>query len=127
MFSVKFFKEKSILPYPVIRSNRKSIAIQIKENGDFLVRAPKFASEKMIDNFVKSKQNWIEKHSQIRQKKFAQKKQYSDMEIQEMKESLKKYITPKVAEIWEKYDLPKYTSIKITKSERRWGSCSGKN
>lgn len=44
-----------------------------------------------------------------------------------MKSLLKLYIVPRVQILWEGKNLPNYTSIKITKSEHRWGSCSAKN
>jgi predicted metal-dependent hydrolase len=44
-----------------------------------------------------------------------------------MKKKLRAYIVPRVHELWEWRWLPQFTSIRITKSEWRWGSCSGKN
>ncbi|PID83887.1 hypothetical protein CSB09_03840 [Candidatus Gracilibacteria bacterium] len=127
MFSVKFFEEKPSLPYSLIRSSRKSIAIEIKENGEIVVRAPRWISKKSISDFVEKKSSWIEKHTKRRKENYKNKKQYNRQEIETMKQKLHIYITPKVAHIWGQSNLPAYTGIKITKSQRRWGSCSGKN
>ena len=45
-----------------IRSNRKTIAIQITRNMEVLVRAPLGTPIKVIEDFVKQKRRWIEKH-----------------------------------------------------------------
>jgi predicted metal-dependent hydrolase len=72
-----------------------------------------------IEDFIRSKGNWIEKHKQKAEdrKQLAGKKEYTDIEIYEIKKRLKEYITLRVAELWEGSGLPRYTSIKITKSE----------
>jgi predicted metal-dependent hydrolase len=45
----------------VIRSNRKSIAITIKEDGAVVIRAPYWATNKQISNIVHQKTGWIQK------------------------------------------------------------------
>lgn len=82
-----------------------------------------------IEDFIERKKDWIIKHrTRIQDSKFKiQKEEYSDEQIFEMKKKLLEYIVLKVEEIWKSQNLPKYTSIKITKSEHRWWSCSGKN
>ena len=49
------------IPYTLIRSDRKSIGIQITADG-VVVRAPKRLSAAEIDRFVQSKRSWIEGH-----------------------------------------------------------------
>lgn len=43
----------------LIRSNRKSISIQITPQGEVIVRAPKLTPQFYIDNLLKKKENWI--------------------------------------------------------------------
>ena len=50
-----------VMKYELTKSRRKSITISIRD-GAVYVRAPLNASQGMIDNFVRSKKNWIEKH-----------------------------------------------------------------
>jgi predicted metal-dependent hydrolase len=45
----------------LIRSRRRSIAIQIRPNGQVIVRAPLRAAEKLIRQFVESKAGWVQK------------------------------------------------------------------
>lgn len=46
----------------VIRSNRKTVAIQVNSNLSVTVRAPRSASEKDIEEILKKKEAWISKH-----------------------------------------------------------------
>ena len=48
-----------LIPNEIIRTNRNSISLIIKNNGDFIVRAPMKSSEKSIFNFINEKANWI--------------------------------------------------------------------
>jgi len=52
--------------YTLIRSARKTIAIYIRPNGDVEVRAPRRASARAIEDFVRAKAQWIaEKRSLV--------------------------------------------------------------
>lgn len=45
--------------YTLIRSSRKTFAIEVHADGSVLVRAPQRASQAQIDQIVQSKQGWI--------------------------------------------------------------------
>ena len=45
----------------VIRSNRKTVAIQVNSDRSVTVRAPRSASEKDIEEILKKKKAWISK------------------------------------------------------------------
>lgn len=50
-----------LIPTQIIKTPRKSIALTIKNNGDFIVRAPiHYANEKII-KFIQEKAEWIKK------------------------------------------------------------------
>lgn len=66
-------REKAI-PYTLIRSRRKTAAIYIQKDASVEVRAPLNADKKQIDDFVLSKQEWIQKHL-VRQKEVLLKRQ----------------------------------------------------
>jgi predicted metal-dependent hydrolase len=46
-------------PDQIIRTNRKSIAILVDQDGQVIVRAPKWATDDQIHSFVTQKTNWI--------------------------------------------------------------------
>lgn len=60
--------------YKLIRSNRRTIQIQILPDKTIEVRAPKYVSKTRIDNFVISKENWINK-------KIAEKKELARIPV----------------------------------------------
>ncbi len=115
-----------MIDYTLIRSSRRTLSIQIDRTGTLIARAPMRMSVSQIEHFIMVKKDWIEKKIKNIKTK-APKVQYTDTEIIEMKKKLRAYIVPRVHELWEWRWLPQFTSIRITKSEWRWGSCSGKN
>lgn len=46
----------------IIRSNRKTIALQVHPDLTVTVRAPKRMSDREIRLFVQEKESWIQKH-----------------------------------------------------------------
>lgn len=48
-----------LTPTRIIKSKRKSISLIIKNNGEFVVRAPIRASDVEINNFIIKKSNWV--------------------------------------------------------------------
>ena len=50
------------MDYTVVRSDRKTLCIQIGPEGEVIVRAPRRCAESYIDAFVQSKAQWIESH-----------------------------------------------------------------
>ena len=51
--------------YKLVRSSRKTLAVEIKRDGQVIVRAPYRVSKREIDRFVLDKSDWIEKHLNI--------------------------------------------------------------
>lgn len=68
-----------MISYTLIRSPRKTIAIHITKDAMVKVCAPQKISLEAIDQFVQSKQAWIEKHLQNRT---AQTKKKSEFTLQ---------------------------------------------
>ena len=48
-----------LIPNQIIKSKRKSISLVIKNNGEFIVRAPINCKEADIISFINAKANWI--------------------------------------------------------------------
>lgn len=58
----------------IIRSARKTMAIEIKENLRVSVRIPSYLSDKQIKEFVNTKKDWIiTKYEQMAEKKYKEK------------------------------------------------------
>lgn len=115
-----------MIPYTLIRSDRKTLAIQITREGEVLVRAPLLTPIKQIEAFLLEKQNWIEKHCQQAQERqqvcpepTAEEAEKLIAKAQEVLPVLiNKYATQ--MGLWP-------THVTITGARTRFGSCSGKN
>lgn len=49
-----------MIPYQLIKSKRKTIAISFDGDGNLIVKAPYFVGNDEIDHFVRSKEDWID-------------------------------------------------------------------
>ena len=110
----------------LIRSNRKSIAIEITSTGQVIVRAPRHMSETEIQQFVESKSAWLEKHLAKREKNkdvLQAEGKFSPEEINRLIELAKQVILAKVA-YYARLMGVSYGRITIRKQKTRWGSCT---
>lgn len=111
--------------YKLIRSKRKTTAIEITKGCEIIIRAPLFQSQKTIENFIREKSAWIEKalkKQSLRQDKFS----ISEQEAERLK-ALAKKIIPQKVEYFSSLTGLVPTAVKITSAKTRFGSCSGKN
>ncbi len=114
----------------VIRSNRKTVAIQVNADLTVTVRVPRHTSRKDIERIISEKEPWIRKHiEQIRAKKEAYEAMktlhLTDEEIRELVDKARKYIPERVAYFAEHMGVT-YGRITIRNQKTRWGSCSSK-
>ena len=114
------------MEYKLIFSNRRTIAIEINENCEVIVRAPRFANNKQIENFVLQKQNWIEKTLIKQREKQKLIKTFSKEEIKELFDFGQLFLKENLP-IWAEKIGVKPTSVKITSAKKRFGSCNSKN
>lgn len=68
------------MEYKLIRSYRKTLSIKISPNGEVIVHSPNKCSLKFIENFLKSKLNWITEKQQERQDNLTKFMPYINME-----------------------------------------------
>ena len=52
-----------MIKYRVIRSARKTLQVEIRPDGEVLVRAPQRLSDAEIRQFVEKKADWIAQHT----------------------------------------------------------------
>ena len=114
----------------VIRSNRKTVAIQVNSDLSVTVRAPRSASEKDIEEILKKKEAWISKHiEKIKKTKERLEAESTEKLTREKvialaEEALK--IIPARVEYFAKVIGVTYGKITIRNQKTRWGSCSSK-
>lgn len=110
----------------LIRSNRKSIAIEITSTGQVIVRAPRYMPESEIRQFVESKSAWLEKHLEKHGKNkdvLQAEGKFSPDEINRLVELAKQVIPAKVA-YYARLMGVTYGRITIRTQKTRWGSCT---
>ena len=109
------------IAYRVVRSDRRTIAIQIMPDGSVVVRCPRNYPDARIRSFVESKAAWIAKH----QKPTPVYEKLSQIQLQQMKAQAAEVIRQRLD-----YYAPivgvTYGRVTIRSQRTRWGSCSAK-
>ena len=115
----------------LIRSRRKSIALEIRSDLQIIVRAPLRMSKASIDKFVQEKAAWSETNLKKMQEKQAQKKatdgesSLTPTQLQELAKEACTVIPQRVAHFAPLVGVS-YGRITIRNQKTRWGSCSAK-
>jgi len=108
----------------IIRSHRKTLALEISSDASLIIRAPRLMPLFLIKKFVQKKQNWITKKQKLIQTRNQTKAQGQQIKIS--KEQALKKIALRV-KYYSSLTGFKYKQIKITSAQKRWGSCSAQN
>ncbi len=112
----------------IVRSRRKTLAIQITREAEVIIRAPQHMPETQIRRFVAEKEDWIVRNLQTMQSKQAQSAQeppFSPADIERMAEKALQDIPERVRHFAPLVGVD-YGRITIRSQRTRWGSCSGK-
>jgi predicted metal-dependent hydrolase len=115
-----------IFDYNLVRSKRKSVAIQVDSDCNITVRAPLRISQKEIDKILLEKKSWLEKTIILQREKKKNIKEYSDDDIKLLRKKAKEILPAKV-EYYAKTMQVEPASVKINSAKKRYGSCSGTN
>ena len=114
-------------PYRIIRSSRKTLAIQISVSGQVTVRAPHTMPDSTIHRFLSQKESWILEHLSHAATDPAQS-QAENPPLSEFRrsyymESARKIFKRKTAVYARKMGVT-YGRITIREQKTRWGSCT---
>ncbi len=111
--------------YKLIRSKRKTISVQVLEDGSLLVRAPLGVPRVLIDNFILKKKKTLDR---FRDQILAMPPvpAITKVELQDLKKQAKIKILPRVEELSAQTGLH-YQGAKITVARQRFGSCNAQN
>lgn len=115
-----------MVEYTLVRSKRKSVAIQVGTDCSITVRAPLKLSQKEIDRIIESKKEWLQKAIISQREKAKDIKMYSEEDIEVLRQKAKTVIPQKV-EYFSAIMGVKPTAVKINSAKKRYGSCSGKD
>lgn len=116
------------IPVEIVRSDRKTVGIQVKPDGRVVVRAPRGLSDGELEWIIRQREDWIRIHVAQMQERMAAQPPADQLTIEEVRALAAQaaHVIPhRVA-----YYAPKvgvtYGRITIRNQRSRWGSCSGK-
>ncbi len=123
-FGGRISLEEDPMKYEIIRSDRRTVTISIKE-GRVILRGPMRLSDKDAEKIILSHEKWILEKLEKHKNRKAVDENLSDEQIAELRVQAKKYFKDK-AEYFSKIMNLKYGRITITGAKTRFGSCSSK-
>ena len=112
----------------VIRSRRKTLSLQVRENGEVVVRVPLFVREQEVRRFVEGHLTWIEKQQRKLAAVSEQRSEIRPLTVTD----LSKMVSEARQDLTERteYFAPRigvtYGRISIRHQKTKWGSCSSK-
>lgn len=112
------------IAYRVVRSHRRTLAIEVRAGGEVLVRAPYFVADSEIRAFVDMKQDWLRAHV----RRMAQKplRRAWTQEETERLIGRARQILPGLVESYASRMGLHPAGIAVTGARTRYGSCSVK-
>ena len=113
------------IPCRIVRTSRKTMALQIEEDGQVTVRVPRTVTEAQAEEFARRHGEWILKTRKRVLQNASWRRSYTEAEKQTGKQRLSRKLEER---------LPLFASVMGVSSGRvsirdqrtRWGSCSGK-
>ena len=112
--------------YQVVRSRRRTVALQVDQTGSVVVRAPMTLPAEEIRTFVEKHETWIHRQQQRQARYRAEHPEPTPQEQEALRRQAKAHLPQRVA-YWAGVMGVRPTGIRITSARTRFGSCSGKN
>lgn len=114
------------MTYEIVRSRRRTVALEVTREGRVLVRAPLRMPQGEIKRFVASHAAWLEKAQAKVAARQAAHPPLTEQETAALRQRAKELLSDRVAHYAAIMGVTP-TSVKITSARTRFGSCSGKN
>ena len=113
--------------YTLIRSDRRTLGLEITADLQVVVRAPKRCPQREIDRFVARHEEWVQTHLPIQQRRLEARaaRAVTPEQEKELRRLAGEVLPRKVAQYAPVVGVTP-TSIKVTGAEKRFGSCSSK-
>lgn len=112
--------------YRLIRSSRKTLALEVSSEGEVIVRAPNKAPLVTVEAFVHNHEAWLEKALARQGERLARHPNPTPEEIEKYREQANALLPERVAHFANIMGVTP-TGVRITGAKKRFGSCSPKN
>ena len=113
----------------LIRSRRRTMAIEVNKQGELVIRAPFRISERDINMFLWRSRDWIKRTQAEAQAKLEQAalRRAEDVHDEQWYRDQAAEVIPERVRYYASQLSLEYTRVRISNAKRLWGSCSGKN
>ena len=112
--------------FTIIRSKRKTVSLEIREDGTLEIRAPKRYTDQEAQAFLQANVGWIEKHRPGIMKKYGVLSALSKNDEKVLK-SAAELLLPQLTAQWAQVMGVHPTGVRITSAKKRFGSCGSDN
>lgn len=110
----------------IIRSSRKTLALEIRTDGSVVIRAPYTLPDRKIQEFVAQKENWIRKTLEkvsVRENIMPQSAGFSEAKKRMYKRKAAETLSARVHFFARQMGVS-FSGITVREQKTRWGSCS---
>lgn len=122
----KIIHDKGEIIFTITRNRlAKRLRLSVNSEGEVKAVAPDWLPEKIVEDFILSKTNWIVKKIEEFEKISGPTPKLGTNDYKKNKEQARKFVVSKVAQLNLFYGH-KIGAISIRNQKTRWGSCSGK-
>lgn len=99
----------------------------IETDGNVTIRAPRFISNKHVDDFLKKKKDWIERKVKEAKVKHLKAQEIAatltPQAVNKYKKKAREYLQERLDYYSTEFNLP-YKVLRLSSAKTRWGSCS---
>lgn len=113
------------ISYTIVRSARKTMAVQVKRDGTVTVRCPMRIPDETAAAFVRDHADWIEEKAMEARKRQENRLVLTEAQIRRYREEARQLLERKTA-FWAEKMAVTYGRIAIRQQATRWGSCSAR-
>ena len=118
------------ISYRLLRSARRTLGLTVTPDGEVIVRAPKRASLRQIEQFVGAHAEWIRKKQELMRRRAVERAKqqlppFTAAELAALKKQARVEFPPRMAELARRMGLS-FDRLAIRAQKTRWGSCSAK-
>lgn len=118
-------KSEETISYEVIRSGRKTSAIEVKRDGTVVVRCPLRTADSEIGKFVEKHREWILQHRKEVLDRLEKRTVYTEAQVKEFRQHARWMLAQKTWQ-WARKMQVTYGKLTIRQQATRWGSCSAR-